>query len=70
LTGNGETFPKKAFCSSCGAEAQRTSVGLRCPWATSAHQRTVWVNGELLLDCGSPYERERIMALPSQTRTR
>ena len=70
LDGNGSEIPKKVYCSDCGCESQRTSAGLRCPWATSARQRTLWVDGELLLSCGNPYARDRVMTLPPQTRTR
>ena len=62
--------PQRRFCPDCGSEAQFMPSGWRCPWTTGSQRRTLWVEGSLMLSCGSPYERTRDLALPTQTRTR
>lgn len=50
---------QRRFCTDCGAEAQLTSAGWRCPWATNSSSGTAWSGGDLVTTCRSPYERTR-----------
>ncbi len=63
-------MPDKVFCSDCGSECQLLPSGWRCPWASSSHQGTAWVDGQLVLTCRAPYERTReSLVVVSDTRT-
>jgi len=67
---NARLTPERAYCADCGAEAQRFESGLRCPWATASSHHRAWVDGMYVLSCGRPFERERHLVLPTQTRSR
>ncbi len=48
-----------AKCPSCGAFMEDWGPkGLRCPWARSATQAAVSINGRTALVCRKPYERK------------